>query len=199
LIETQDITAVILCGGKGSRFGPFEKPLARFTTNGRSCAMVDHVIATLPEGLPRLISANRHLDDYATRGQIICDVALPGTEGPLLGIYSAMLAARRSWILVCPGDMPLLARDWHQPLLESVADLDTPRVLHDGERLQSLLCLIPTRLRENLHRYLEGGGKSVHLWHRQANALQVVVSGSVKDFTNINTQDALEDLSDPQL
>lgn len=198
LIEIKDITAVILCGGKSRRFGPAEKPLARFTKAGTTAAMMDHVLATLPEGLPKLISANTCVQDYGTRGQVVGDAALGGAEGPLLGVYSAMHLATSSWILVCPGDMPLLPKKWYQPLLESAAESDTPCVLHDGRRLQPLLSLIPTGLAENLRRYLEDGGKSVHQWHSRMKAKEVLVPGedAAREFTNINTQQALERLSD---
>ena len=197
MIETKDITALILCGGKGSRFGLVEKPLALFTRAGITAAMVDHVLATLPENLPRLISANTCIEDYGTRGQVVGDADLNDAEGPLLGIYSAMHLVTSPWILVCPGDMPLLPTNWYTPLMEQATEADIPCVLHDGARLQPLLCLIPTQLVEDLRRYLEDGGKSVHQWHSRVGATEVLASGvdAAREFTNINTQQALERLS----
>jgi len=202
LIETKDITAVVLCGGEGSRFGPFEKPLAQFTKAGTTATMVDHVLWTLPENVPRLISANKCQSDYATRGQVVGDEALADARGPLLGVFSAMNVVSSRWILVCPGDMPLLPQGWYQPLLENVADAETSRVLHDGRRLQPLLCLIPTWLAEDLRNYLRDGGMSVQQWHSRVNATEILASVANEDaasgFDNINTQQALERLSDTQ-
>jgi molybdopterin-guanine dinucleotide biosynthesis protein A len=200
LIETKDITAVILCGGKGSRFGRVEKPLARFTRAGITAAMVDHVIATLPENLPRLISANTCIEDYGARGQVVGDADLNNAEGPLLGVYSAMHLVTSPWVLVCPGDMPLLPTNWHAPLMEQATEADRPWVLHDGSRLQPLLCLIPTGFAEDLYSYLEGGNRSVHQWHSRVRAKEVLVSGAdaASELTNINTQRELERLSDLQ-
>jgi molybdopterin-guanine dinucleotide biosynthesis protein A len=200
LIETKDITAVILCGGKGSRFGPVEKPLARFTRAGITAAMVDHVLATLPKNLPRLISANTCIEDYGARGQVVGDTDLNNAEGPLLGVYSAMHLVTSPWVLACPGDMPLLPTNWYAPLLEQATEADRPWVLHDGSRLQPLLCLIPTGFAEDLRSYLEGGNRSVHQWHSRVRAKEVLVSAAdtARAFTNINTQRELERLSDLQ-
>jgi molybdopterin-guanine dinucleotide biosynthesis protein A len=111
-----------------------------------------------------------------------------------------MHLASSPWILVCPGDMPLLSKNWYTPLLEQAAEADSPCVLHDGARLQPLLCLIPTGFAEDLRRYLEGGNRSVHQWHSHISAREVLVSGvdAAREFTNINTQQALERLSDRQ-
>ena len=200
MIETKDITAVILCGGKGSRFGLVEKPLALFTRAGITAAMVDHVLASLPENLPRLISANTYIEDYGTRGQVVGDADLNNAEGPLLGVYSAMHLVTSPWVLVCPGDMPLLPTNWYAPLMEQATEADRPWVLHDGSRLQPLLCLIPTGFAEDLRSYLEGGNRSVHQWHSRVRAKEVLVSGAdaARAFTNINTQRELERLSDLQ-
>ena len=200
MIETKDITAVILCGGKGSRFGPVEKPLARFTRAGITAAMVDHVLATLPKNLPRLISANTCIEDYGARGQVVGDTDLNNAEGPLLGVYSAMHLVTSPWVLACPGDMPLLPTNWYAPLLEQATEADRPWVLHDGSRLQPLLCLIPTGFAEDLRSYLEGGNRSVHQWHSRVRAKEVLVSAAdtARAFTNINTQRELERLSDLQ-
>ena len=164
--------------------------------------MVDHVLASLPENLPRLISANTCIEDYVTRGQVVGDADLNNAEGPLLGIYSAMHLVTSPWVLVCPGDMPLLPTNWYAPLLEQATEADRPWVLHDGSRLQPLLCLIPTGFAEDLYSYLEGGNRSVHQWHSRVRAKEVLVSGADADaaraFTNINTQRELERLSDLQ-
>jgi molybdopterin-guanine dinucleotide biosynthesis protein A len=162
--------------------------------------MVDHVLATLPKNLPRLISANTCIEDYGARGQVVGDTDLNNAEGPLLGVYSAMHLVTSPWVLACPGDMPLLPTNWYAPLLEQATEADRPWVLHDGSRLQPLLCLIPTGFAEDLYSYLEGGNRSVHQWHSRVRAKEVLVSAAdtARAFTNINTQRELERLSDLQ-
>lgn len=211
LTVRKHITAVILCGGHGRRFDGAEKPLARLSLAGKTQAMVDHVIDALPRDLPRLISANNFAEEYHQRGKVIADRCLgEDVEGPLLGIYSAMLAAARPWLLVCPGDMPMLPQNWYAPLIESVDDSlnaslnaslrasARPRVIHDGEGLQPLLCLVPVSLASSLKDYLEQGGKSVQQWHRSVFSHPVEFSGSPEALINVNTRQALARLNAPQ-
>ena len=59
------ITGLVLAGGRGSRMGGVDKGLQPW--HGRP--LVDHVLDRFaPQVGPRLISANRHADDYARRG-----------------------------------------------------------------------------------------------------------------------------------
>ena len=174
LTGLKHITAVILCAPWTSlwRCG---KPLARLSLAGKTQAMVHHVIDALPHDLPRLISANHFAEEYDQRGQVVADRCLgEHINSQLLLHHSAMLAAARPWLLVCPGDMLLLPLNWHAPLIDSVDDSlsvslsasSRPRVIHDGERLQPLLCLVPVSLASSLKDYLEQGGKSGQQWHR---------------------------------
>jgi molybdopterin-guanine dinucleotide biosynthesis protein A len=90
--------------------------------------------------------------------------------------------------------MPLLPENWHGPLLTADCDEVGTRVLHDGERLQSLLCLLPTSLTTALGEYIRTGGKSVKAWHALHNAAEIRVSESQNAFANINTKAELNDL-----
>ena len=195
MIPDTDITALILCGGQSRRFGDAPKPLATLKKGPHRRAMVDHVIATLPESIPILISANSHLADYEARAPVIRDVELSApNSGPLLGIYSALGVIDTPWLLVCPADMPVLGPGWYRPLTNEQEQTPSPRVIHDGVRLQSLLCLIPKVVRGDLQDYLEQGGQSVRDWHRRVHALEVKVGTDAEAFINVNTREALEQL-----
>lgn len=59
-------------------------------------------------------------------------------------------------------------------------------VIHDGTRLQPLLCLIRTSCADHLQAYLQAGEFSVHRWHTSLRSITM----SYKDtgqFSNINT------------
>ena len=59
-------------------------------------------------------------------------------------------------------------------------------VVHDGTRLQPLLCLIRTSCADHLQAYLQSGEFSVHKWHASLRCITI----SYKDtgeFLNINT------------
>jgi len=68
-------------------------------------------------------------------------------------------------------------------------------VVHDGTRLQPLLCLIRTSRADHLQAYLQSGEFSVHSWHASLRSITI----SYKDtgqFLNINTFAELQERRD---
>jgi molybdopterin-guanine dinucleotide biosynthesis protein A len=218
VIAEKDITALILCGGAATRMGGVDKPLQMTEKAGLVLPMLDHVIATLPANAPLLISANRSLDAYALRGSVITDGEQKGS-GPLLGVLAGLRSAQTEWLLVCPGDMPYLEQGWHEAIRQfsrkgaehtvSKSDSHTDDkakehvkkqgtesvVVHDGTRLQPLLCLIRTSRADHLQAYLQSGEFSVHRWHASLRSITI----SYKDtgqFLNINTFAELQESRD---
>lgn len=165
MLAEAEITALVLCGGKATRMGGVEKPLQPIVHAGLKAPMIDHVLATLPKNSPLLISANRSEAIYGTRAAVIKDIEKSGS-GPLAGVLSGLSHMNTPWLLVCPGDMPFLPIKWHWPLRSVVdhsSDIDCA-VIHDGQRLQPLLCLIHVSRLENLRLYLKTGEFSAHKW-----------------------------------
>ena len=189
MIALDEISSLILCGGKGERFGNKDKPLVPFDGDLGSLPMVDYAIDRLPITLELLISANRNIEQYLLRGKVIqdSDCNLLG-QGPLIGIYAGLITCNAPWLLVCPGDMPVLPKEWYAPLLREVRGEARSRVLHDGERLQSLLCLIPKSQAENLGAFIRSGGYAVKDWHSAANAAIVPSKANPEAFVNINSE-----------
>ena len=190
MISSEDLSCLVLCGGQGSRLGHADKPLLEFNREGQSKPMVDHVLATLPKHTPTLISANRNHQRYAMRGKVVgddeCDLQV---FGPLAGVYAALRQLDSPWLLVCPGDMPLLPQGWYEPLLATHPE--QAALLHDGQCLQPLLCCLPQQASASLRRYLEEGKYSVKAWLKQIGAAVVPAHGSVtanaRYYQNINS------------
>lgn len=195
MIALDDISSLVLCGGQGRRFAHRDKPLVPYAGELGLRPMVDYVIHRLPPTAELLISANRNIDDYAQRGKVIQDVESGlTTQGPLVGIYAGLIACSTPWLLVCPGDMPLLPFKWYQPLLEQVEGRHRARVLHDGERLQSLLCLVPRSLAEDLGSFIRSGGYAVRDWHTRSSATECPTNENPEAFVNINSEVDLDNL-----
>ena len=195
MIELDDISSLVLCGGQGRRFARRDKPLVPYAGELGLLPMVDYVIDRLPRTAELLISANRNIEDYAQRGKVIQDVESGLTmQGPLVGIYAGLIVCSTPWLLVCPGDMPVLPDKWYAPLLEEVGDEHCSRVLHDGERLQSLLCLVPSALAEALGSFIRSGGYAVRQWHTLAGAIVCPANEGPEAFVNINSEADLDNL-----
>lgn len=126
---TTDVTAIVLAGGRSSRFGrdKLAEPLG-----GRP--LVDHAIEAVRPLVTEILvvvapGADRPLPAGAT---LIHDTV--AFEGPLAGLLAGLRAAAEPVVLVVGGDMPSLAG----PVLEAMlTHLDAPGVdavdlEHDG-------------------------------------------------------------------
>ena len=97
------ISAVILAGGRGSRMGGINKGLV--TLLGRP--MIGHVIDRLSAQVASIIiSANQDQQTYRAFGYPVIADVLPGSQGPLAGIYAAMTIMKTDWLACAPCDTP---------------------------------------------------------------------------------------------
>ncbi len=92
-----DVSALILAGGKATRFGGIAKH--ELVIDGETI-FARQVRVLAPRVAEVLVSAPRDVAGYRT----VRD-ATPGI-GPLAGIAAGLAACRTSWLLVLAGDMP---------------------------------------------------------------------------------------------
>lgn len=87
------VTALVLCGGRGSRMGGVDKPLEHF--QGRP--LVAHVLGRIaPQVQGRvIISANRHAEVYAGFGYPVLADGLSDFQGPLAGLLAGLTYVRQ--------------------------------------------------------------------------------------------------------
>ncbi len=183
-IDTDDVTAVILAGGEGSRMGGVDKGLLELEKQ----PLIEHVIARMEPQLCRLIiSANRNIDRYQGYGYPLISDQLKG-RGPLAGILSARQQCQSEWLLSVPCDTPCLPSN----LVSRICDKmdQTPALLytaHDGQQLQPLFSMIHRDLTTSLAEYLASSNRKAALWLKQQATVHVDFSDQPHAFFNINT------------
>jgi molybdenum cofactor guanylyltransferase len=184
------VTGVILAGGRGRRMGGVDKGLVELA--GRP--LIEHVLDGLrPQAAQILINANRHHDVYERYGCPVVGDAMADYQGPLAGFSAAMKAASTPWILTVPCDGPwmppdLLAR-MALALSEQGAEL---AVAHDGERLQPVYALLPSSLLDSLTAFLQAGDRKIDLWYAQHRMAKADFSDCAETFRNVNTPEQRE-------
>ena len=187
MITGFDYTAVVLCGGQGSRMGGADKGL--LVWQGKP--LVDHVIdqlkaqSVVPTRI--LISANRNLDFYRHRATVFTDVK-PGYEGPLRGIQVALRQCNSPYLLVVPCDSPLLFPTLAQDLYEQGAGLAAYATV--GATDHPLICLLPQACLISLESYLDANRRRVKSWLAEMRATAVKFSDH-SEFLNLNSPDLL--------
>ncbi len=193
MITRDDLTGLILAGGQGRRMGGRDKGLEPFA--GRP--LVAHVRERLAGRVTEvLINANRNAEAYAPLADRVIQDAEGGFQGPLMGIYSGLRAARTPWLLVAPCDTPALPRDLVDRMVERLVaavcknegECDIA-VAFDGERLHPVVALIRTALVDDLAAALADGERKIDRWYARHAWCRVDVSDCPDAFANLNTDD----------
>ena len=185
--SVEEIAAVILAGGRGTRMDGADKGLVEY----RQRPLIEWVLqAVRPQVGEVLISANRNIDVYAQYGCRVVQDAMPDFPGPLAGVLAAMEAVNAPWLLVIPCDSPHLPANLAQHLWEAAQGADVPiAVAADPQRDHYTTMLVQTRLADSLRDYLHNGQRAVHVWQQGFNPVRAMFAGG--DLQNFNTLAAL--------
>jgi molybdenum cofactor guanylyltransferase len=184
-IDPQEVTAVILAGGRGRRMGGRDKGLVEI--GGK--ALIEHVISIIaPQAGKLVINANRNGEEYRRYGYAVVSDSMSGYQGPLAGFASAMASAETPHIVTIPCDSPLLPDDLVQRLIDAMHDAHAQlAVAHDGERLQPVFALIGVRLLASLQQFLQRGDRKIDLWYAHHEMALADFSDCPNMFLNLNT------------
>jgi len=181
----QDITAVILAGGKARRMGGEDKGLIEL--HGRP--LLDYIIAGLrPQTGHIIVNANRNLERYREFGYPVVSDLMGDFFGPLVGMATGMQAAVTPFILAAPCDSPFVPAQLCDTLSRAMeaADADIS-VAHDGMRMQPVFALLRCELLSDLLSYLKEGGRKIDTWYARHRLALADFSTSPDVFLNLNT------------
>jgi molybdopterin-guanine dinucleotide biosynthesis protein A len=199
-IPREQITGLLLAGGRGMRMGGLDKGLQ--TLHGEPLAL--HVLRRLaPQAGALLISANRHPDTYAALGApfgaaIVADT-LHGFPGPLAGLLAGLRASATPYLLSAPCDSPWLPADLATRLAHALdthqADIATAiTVAANGDSsLHPVFALLRTGLADDLAAFLAAGERKVRAWYARHSTVEVVFTDE-RAFYNANSLQELADL-----
>lgn len=206
MIQTNDITALILAGGRGSRMGGVDKGLQNF----KGLPLALHTLTRLQIGAgvgTIMINANRNLAAYESFGVPVWPDALADYAGPLAGFLTGLEHCETPYLLTVPCDTPLLPLDLAQRLgaaLDAdgadIAMAAAPEVGQDGRiqvRAQPVFCLLRTQLLESLVRFTQDGGRKIDAWTARHKTVLVPFDAPGDDphaFFNANTLTELQQL-----
>lgn len=181
--SVEEITGLVLAGGRGSRMGGIDKGLAMY--RGRP------LVATVAERLEQqvsdiAISCNRNYTLYRAHATTVITDTRPGFQGPLAGIESCADRLRTPKLAVVACDTPALPVDLVARLSRGLHADCGGAFAHDGDRAQYLFALLRRDALATLPGYLDAGGRSVKGWYKLINATAVDFSDQREAFTNIN-------------
>jgi molybdenum cofactor guanylyltransferase len=183
-IDREDVTGVVLAGGRGSRMGGDDKGL--IILHGR--AMVEHVLARLrPQVGALLISANRNQDRYAALGCPVVPDLLADYQGPLAGMAAALQAATTPYVVTVPCDSPLMAADVVERLAAALIKEDADiSVAHDGSRTHPVFLMLKRSLLPSLLDFLNAGERKIDRWFVRHRVATADFRDCPESFINVN-------------
>ncbi|NYT52072.1 MAG: molybdenum cofactor guanylyltransferase [Candidatus Vesicomyosocius endoextente] len=183
-IVKSDITVVILAGGKSIRMNHKDKGLILF--NGKP--LISYVVDIVYQDVCSiLISANRNISEYQRFGEVITD-SLPGFQGPLVGILSALNKVKTKYLLVVPCDGPFINQGLVARLLKNMQQPGVNIcVAMQGLKMHPTFSLVSVNLKDNLSEFLEQGNRKMSVWFESNNAKKVDFSDQVNMFMNLNS------------
>ncbi len=192
MIKKQDLTAVILVGGKSSRFGS-PKEFAHI----RMESLLDNAIniAKKISSSIMIISGNEH---FIVEKDIPIYQDLYKNCGPVCGIYTALYYADSPYIAVLPCDMPLLDPEIYK-LFRTLQVKDCVIVAIFHGKIQPLISIWPKTMAKDLKKMIDGKILSLkkildQLKVQKIDLLKYKETNNPDIFYNINYKGDLERL-----
>ena len=207
-IPTEDITGLVLAGGRGSRMGGVDKGLQ----NHLGMPLALHCLLRLQLQVgSAMVNANRNLGAYESMGVPVWPDTQADFAGPLAGMLVGLEHCETPWLVTVPCDTPNFPLDLVERLAAAAqaegADIAMAATrelaLEAGAnaaaqgqpvvQVQPVFCLLKASLLESLQAFLDSGQRKIDRWTAQHRCATVVFDDSAA-FFNANTVEELRRL-----
>jgi molybdopterin-guanine dinucleotide biosynthesis protein A len=198
MISADQITGLILAGGRAQRMGGIDKGLIPFHNK----ALIESAIARLKSQVGSiLINANRNITKYASYGYPVIVDETPDFSGPLAGFSAGLKTCNTPYLLTSPCDSPLLPIDLGIKLAAEMERGDFQLVYASSKEVdgkiwaQPVFCLMHVNLQESLNAFLQKGDFKIDRWFKEVRS-STVVFDDPQAFANVNTPEELKQLEE---
>lgn len=199
-IPTEDITGLVLAGGRGSRMGGVDKGLQ----NHLGMPLALHCLLRLQLQVgSAMLNANRNLGAYESMGVPVWPDTQADFAGPLAGMLVGLEHCETPWLVTVPCDTPNFPLDLVERLAAAaqaegadIAMAATREPDAQGQpvvQVQPVFCLLKASLLESLQTFLDSGQRKIDRWTGQHRCATVVFDDSAA-FFNANTVEELRRL-----
>ncbi|MDZ8029043.1 MAG: molybdenum cofactor guanylyltransferase [Nostoc sp. SerVER01] len=168
-----ELTAIVLAGGKSSRMGQDKALISiqgmpllqRVCGIAKGCADTVYVVTSWPE---------RYQDLLLSGCQFIREIPLPSaslqTHGPLVGFAQGLAQVQTEWVLLLACDLPRLRvevlQEW-ATILDTVGDNAIAALAHHPKGWEPLCGFYRRRCLPQLLDFINQGGRSFQEWLQQ--------------------------------
>jgi molybdopterin-guanine dinucleotide biosynthesis protein A len=190
-IARDEITGIVLAGGRGRRMGGVDKGLVSFA--GRP--LVAHVLERLvPQVGALVINANQNLPRYQAFGHRVVADAIGGFAGPLAGLQAGLSAVHTRFAVTAPCDSPFLPNDLVTRLTTALVRRQAQlAVAKTFDQAHPVFALVDAAVLPHLTEFLQLGGRKIDAWYATLDAIEVLFDDEADAFRNINTRAELDE------
>lgn len=196
MISRDEITGLVLAGGRGSRMGGVDKGLQ----NHQGMPLALHALLRLsPQVGAVMLNANRNLGAYESLGAPVWPDAVPDYPGPLAGFLAGLGHCETPYLVTVPCDSPRFPADLVERLAQGLAEAQAHIAMavtldEAGQRQrQPVFCLMHTGVLDSLVRFIEGGQRRIDRWTDAQRCVEVLFDDAGA-FVNANTLQELQGL-----
>ena len=193
MITANQITGLILAGGRAQRMGGIDKGLIPF--HGKP--LIEAAISRLkPQVSTILINANRSITKYSHYGYPVLMDETPDFSGPLAGFSVGLKHCNTPYLLTSPCDSPLLPTDLAEKMASKLEDGNLELVFASSKEddgkiwSQPVFCLMRRDLQDSLNIFLSKGDLKIDRWFKELRSGTVVFESALA-FANVNTPEEL--------
>lgn len=195
-IPKEQITGLILAGGRATRMGGADKGLQLLHGEPMAATVMRRL---QPQVGQLLINANRCLEAYATLGVPVFADDVEGYAGPLAGVHAGLSRCQTEYLATVPCDSPLLPPDLVARLAQALETSGADAAVAvsgnaaPGHR-HPVFMLVRASLSSRLNDYLLAGGRKVDGWLGSIRSVEAWFDDE-NAFTNVNTPAELQELA----
>jgi len=193
MITANQITGLILAGGRAQRMGGIDKGLIPF--HGKP--LIESTITRLkPQVSTILINANRSITKYSHYGYPVLMDETPDFSGPLAGFSVGLRHCKSPYLLTSPCDSPLLPTDLAEKMAGELEGKNLELVFASSKEddgkiwSQPVFCLMRRDLKDSLDTFLSKGDLKIDRWFKELRSGTVVFENA-QAFANVNTPEEL--------
>lgn len=207
MIPSQQITGLVLAGGRATRMRQVQKGLQLLQNE----PMLSHVLRRLQAQVGAIIiNANQDLELYSAYAYPVVSDEVKNFAGPLAGLHAGLLRCETPYLLCVPCDSPFLPNNLVEKLAQALIENQVQLAVvcapneeseaatnleskseHSTMRAQPVFALMESGLASHLHAFLENGGRKITAWYASLRVTEVAFVDAAS-FRNINTLEELQ-------
>ncbi|TXE15003.1 molybdenum cofactor guanylyltransferase [Seonamhaeicola algicola] len=182
--QQNNITGIILAGGKSSRMGT-DKGFVKLNNK----QFVQYSIEALKPLVSKILIVTDN-EDYNVFGyQLVKDIYK--NQGPVAGIYSGLHASETKNNLILSCDIPLIKTEILHKLIESIDDSDVILIESNGKTMP-LIALYKKQCAPIFLKALKNDERRLRHVLKMCNTKTIVLNTNHKTTMNVNTKEELK-------